>query len=113
MIAQMTGTEGGGNVLDPACGAGILLIEGAKAMSEEKRGKSFFTGQDIDGTCVKMCALNLCFFNLDGYAIQGDTLAMRYNYGYRTTRTPLGGDIRRMTNEELEEIRGKALERSL
>ena len=107
MLAKITGAGNGGSVLDPACGAGIMLIEGAKAMSEEARSRSFFVGQDIDSTCVKMCALNLCFFNLDGYAIQGDTLAMKYNYGYRTIRTPLGGDIRMMTDEELEEMRGK------
>lgn len=96
-----------GSVLDPACGAGIMLIEGAKLMSDEDLYGSFFVGQDIDGTCVKMCALNMCFFNLNGYAIQGDTLAMQYNYGYRTIRTPLGGDIRMMTEAELEETRQK------
>jgi len=98
-------TEPSGRVLDPACGAGILLVEPNKAMSEENRLNAFFVGQDLDGTCVKMCALNMLFFNMNGYAIQGDTLAMKYNYGYKTTRSFFGGSIRPMTEEELERMR--------
>ena len=93
------------NILDPACGSGIMLVEGAKTMTKDECDEAFFTGQDIDGTCVKMCALNLCFFNLNGYVVQGDTLALQYNYGYKTTRSVFGGSIRMMTDEELERMR--------
>jgi len=104
MVNEINGV-GKGRILDPACGAGIMLIEGAKLLSRDDLYESFFVGQDIDSTCVKMCALNMCFFNLNGYAIQGDSLAMQYNYGYRTTRSPWGGSIRMMTDVELEKTR--------
>lgn len=104
MMSKMmiTGKE---NVLDPACGAGIMLVSAAKAMSWEDGRESFFTGQDLDERCVKMCALNLCFFNLNGFAIQGNSLTMECNWGYRTIRSPFGGSVRPMTGEELESMK--------
>lgn len=98
-------TKPSGMVLDPACGAGIMLVEANRAMRLEDRRNAFFVGQDIDDTCVKMCALNMLFFNMNGYAIQGDSLALQYNYGYRTFNTFAGGEIREMTEDELCRIR--------
>jgi type I restriction-modification system DNA methylase subunit len=59
-----------------------MLVEANKTMSEEDRQGAFLVGQDIDGTCVKMCALNMLFLNMNGYAIQGDSLALKNNYGF-------------------------------
>lgn len=108
MMAKMIGPKG--SVLDPACGAGIMLVEAAKTMSYHDCSEAFFVGQDLDATCVNMCALNLTFFNLNGYAIQGDSLKLESNWGYRTIRSPFGGSIRNITEEELERIRPKIME---
>lgn len=103
LMAKLTCLKG--NVLDPACGSGVMLVAACKNMKYEDLKKSHFVGQDIDGTCVKMCALNLTFFNLNGFAIQGDSLAMEANWGYKTVRTIYGGHILKMTEEELERMK--------
>jgi type I restriction-modification system DNA methylase subunit len=94
-----------GSILDPTCGAGVMLIAAAKTMTYEQANQAFFVGQDLDPTCVKMCALNLAFFNLNGHALQGNTLALEVNYGFRTIRSPFGGTIRELTQEEIERIK--------
>jgi type I restriction-modification system DNA methylase subunit len=57
----------GGAINDCACGSGVMLIAACKTMTNEQLDKTVFVGQDIDFTCVMMCALNLTFFNLHGY----------------------------------------------
>ena len=90
--------------------AGVMLVQAAKNMNYKDCSESFFVGQDLDGTCVKMCGLNLLFFNLDGYAIKGNSLAMEMNWGYRTIRSVYGGSIREMTEKELEQMKPKIKE---
>ncbi|MBI5325610.1 MAG: N-6 DNA methylase [Ignavibacteriae bacterium] len=99
-------------ISDPCCGAGVLLIETCKLMSYQSLNQTLFIGQDINHTCVKMCALNLLFFNLNGYAILGDTLNFEYLKVYQTSRSCLGGSIRVLTDEEAEAIKPKVLMRS-
>lgn len=65
-----------GKILDPCCGSGVMLIETIKTMNNKTIEDSTFYGQDIDLTCVKMCALNLLFFNVNGFVIWGDSLLM-------------------------------------
>lgn len=98
-MAQITSATGG-RILDPACGAGIMLVEAIKNMTGEQIARSVFYGQDIDITCVKMCALNLLFFNVNGYVIWGDTLLMEVKRVYETRRTYAGGYIRILNEEE-------------
>lgn len=93
-----------GLILDPCCGSGIMLIETIKSMTNEDIEQSVFYGQDIDLTCVKMCALNLMFFNVDGFVVWGDSLAMTCNKVYQTKRTYEGGVIRELTDEALEKF---------
>lgn len=100
LMAQITNPSG--RILDPACGSGVMLIESIKSMSYEDLNTALFFGQDIDSICVKMTALNLCFFNVNGYAIQGDTLRMECNKVYQTTRSVLGGSIRELTGNDVE-----------
>ncbi len=92
-MAQIIGTEGE-TINDPACGAGVMLIAHAKTMTNEQLDKKVFYGQDIDFTCVKMCALNLLFFNLNGYAILGDSLNNERRKIYQTTRSYMGGTLK-------------------
>jgi len=91
-----------GKILDPCCGSGILLIEAIKTMNNESLDKSVFVGQDIDLTCVKICALNLMFFNVDGYVVWGDSLLVECKKVYQTGRSPLGGSIKELEGDVLE-----------
>jgi type I restriction-modification system DNA methylase subunit len=106
LMANITG-EKRGMIYDPTCGSGVMLIASAKNMKIENIWQSIFIGQDVDLICVKMCALNLCFYNLDGYAIWGNTLAGECDRVYETKRTYLGGDIRELKGEELEKFKNK------
>ena len=99
-MASMVGNKDAKTILDPTCGSGVMLIAGCKY-----NPKATFYGQDLDPTCVKMCALNLCFFNLNGFAIQGNTIAFECNTVYQTKRTYLGGAIRELEGKELEQFK--------
>jgi hypothetical protein len=90
----------GGNILDSCCGSGVMLVEAIKTMTNEQLDTACFCGQDIDITCVKMCALNLLFSNVNGYVVWGDTLLMQCNKVYQTQRSYLGGSIRELTREQ-------------
>lgn len=94
-----------GRILDPCCGSGVMLIEALKTMDREAIGESLFIGQDIDLTCVKMCALNLMFFNVNGYVIWGDSLLFECNKVYETSRSVYGGSIRELHGETLEKFK--------
>lgn len=102
-MSQLTRPHGFIN--DPTCGSGIMLVEACKAMTSEEIDKAFFIGQDIDNTCFKMTALNMLFFNLNALIIWGDTLKMEYYKAFQTKRTPIGGEIRVLSDEELERIK--------
>jgi tRNA G10 N-methylase Trm11 len=103
MMAQIL--EPKGNILDPCCGSGIMLIEAIKTMDNRTIENAVFWGQDIDLTCVKMCALNLMFFNVNGFVVWGDSLVMECNKVYGTSRSFMGGSIRELTVEELEKFK--------
>lgn len=100
MMASMLNPKG--RVLDPCCGSGVMLVEAIKVMNIETLDRSSFYGQDIDLTCVKMCALNLLFFNVNGFVVWGDSLLMECKKVYQTSRSYLGGSIRELTGNELE-----------
>jgi hypothetical protein len=103
LMVMLTGS-GKGTVSDPACGAGAMLIARAKKTSSLDLHDSYFVGQDIDLTCVKMTALNMCFFNLNGLAICGNTLTMEIHTVYKTTRTPIGGMVKKLSDYEVSVI---------
>lgn len=102
MMAQMVTPSG--KILDPCCGSGVMLVEAIKIMTQETIEQSIFFGQDIDINCVKMCALNFLFFNVDGFVVWGDSLAMACNKVYQTKRTYEGGIIKELKDEELEKF---------
>ncbi|MBZ0201574.1 MAG: SAM-dependent methyltransferase [Ignavibacteria bacterium] len=100
MMAKMLSPKG--RILDPCCGSGVMLVEAIKTMDNEALDGSVFVGQDIDITCAKMCALNLLFFNVNGYVVWGDSLLMECKRVYQTSRSVLGGSIRELTGDILE-----------
>jgi hypothetical protein len=87
-------------VLDPASGSGRLLISAAKQIPEDV--DAVFYGQDKDSTCAKMTALNLCFFNMDGYAVLGDSLLRQRRRVWETTGSFMGGSIRELEDSEFD-----------
>ena len=105
LMAQLTGS--GGSTYDPTCGSGVMLVASAKQMTNEQLDQAFFVGQDLDFSCVMMTALNMTFFNLNGYVIWGNTLTLEYSRVFETKRSYLGGSVREMTSEEVETIRPK------
>jgi hypothetical protein len=82
-----------------------MLVEAIKSMKQENIDQSAFFGQDVDLTCVKMCALNLLFFNVDGYVVWGNSLTMECTKVYQTRRTYEGGVIRELKDEDLEKFK--------
>jgi type I restriction-modification system DNA methylase subunit len=87
-------------VLDPASGSGRLLVSAAKQIPDGV--DAVFYGQDKDSTCAKMTALNLCFFNMDGYAILGDSLLQQRRRVWQTTGSFIGGSIRELGDDEFD-----------
>lgn len=95
MLGEEHGSSDSYTVMDPAAGSGRLLMAASKVNSN-----GVFYGIDKDSTCAKMTALNLTFFNLDGYAIHGDSLKMDYHRIWETSQTVLGGEVRELDEEE-------------
>ena len=87
-------------VTDPACGSGRMLLCAGRRLPE-----AVFVGQDKDPLCAKITALNLCFFNLDGYAILGDSLKCEYRRVWQTTHSPRGGAVRELDDGQIQTLR--------
>lgn len=89
-------------IYDPTCGAGVMFIAAAKNMTFEDNGRAIFIGHDLDINCVRMCALNLMFFNLNGIIIHGNTLTMEVKDSWQTTRTLFGGNLKHVDPESVK-----------
>lgn len=77
MIAVMANAKDGSRILDPACGSGRMLLSAAKVSRN-----NYFYGADIDNTCCKMAAINLCLNGLQGEIAWMDSLGGRdYHHG--------------------------------
>jgi hypothetical protein len=100
-----------GNILDPACGAGMMLVQTAKTMTNKQLDNSTFYAKDIDLTCVKMCALNMMFFNLNALIECGNSLMMEHpSRVYRTKRSYLGGSLYEIDPATVEMIKEEEVE---
>jgi type I restriction-modification system DNA methylase subunit len=104
LMASIVGNNGN-RVNDPSCGSGVMLVACLKQKTSEQLAEAVFVGQDLDATCVKMCALNMCFFNVNSFVYHCNTLSMECYGGYATQRTPLGGAIRELTEEEWKSVK--------
>ncbi|MCY4730526.1 N-6 DNA methylase [Natronomonas gomsonensis] len=85
------------SVMDPAAGSGRLLISAAKQLPA---GEAEFYAVDKDSTCAKMAALNLCFFNMDGYVVHGDSLTQDYHTVWATEGSALGGSVYELDDDQ-------------
>ena len=87
MMAKITNTDvllgqlqqrGWVSVLDPACGAGALLIAFANECLSQKinyQTQVLFVAQDIDYLVGCMCYLQLSILGCPGYVVIGDSIA--------------------------------------
>lgn len=91
-------SEGPTKVADPACGSGRLLIHAANHVEDGE-----FTGQDKDRICAMMTAVNLWLFDLDGYAIHGDSLTQDHYTIWQTVTTPNGTVVREIDPDEQDQ----------
>lgn len=67
-------------VADPACGSGRTLMSFHKYNLHRT---VYYYGQDRDPICARMCALNMMMHGMNGEVIIGDSLAWRFDTGYR------------------------------
>jgi hypothetical protein len=79
-------------------------------VAARKHPNAVFVGQDKDPLCAKMTALNLCFFNVDGYAIYGDSLKLEYNRVWQTAQSALGGSVCELDQVDIEEFHVQIME---
>lgn len=90
-------------IYDPTCGAGVFFVAAAKGMTFEENGRAIFVGHDLDINCVRMCALNLMFFNLNGIIIHGNTLTMEIKDTWAVKRSILyGGSLQHIDQEDVK-----------
>lgn len=70
---------------DPTCGSGRnLLAIAAKFADKPRKDLPYFIGEDLDDTCCKMTAINMCVHGLPGEVICHNTLSEpdTCKYGY-------------------------------
>jgi hypothetical protein len=80
LMAQLTDDgRNTGVVCDPCCGSGRTLLAAAQLNRNRE-----FVGQDIDLRCVRITAINLALWNLYGWVIHGNSLALEKKLVYRT-----------------------------
>lgn len=87
---------------DPACGAGIMFVKAAKEMTFEQNCRAIFIGVDTDINCVRMCTLNMMFFNLDSLIIWGNSLSLKCQDAWFTKRSiAFGGSLHHVDDLEV------------
>jgi len=84
-------------IADPACGSGRMLVHAARQVNET----TICFGQDKDELCAEMTALNLCFFNMNGVVVLGDTIRVESRRAWRTQNTALGGEVAEVNPENV------------
>jgi type I restriction-modification system DNA methylase subunit len=98
-LIQVDEIDGGPyKIADPTCGSGRLLIEAAKQLPEGVEG--IFYGQDSDGTCARMTALNFWLFDMEGYAVHGDSLQLEVHRAWYIRPTSKGTYVREARETE-------------
>jgi len=95
-------------IADPASGSGRLLISVAQKIPSGV--DSVFYAQDKDSDCAKMTALNIYFFDMDGYAVHGDSLKTEKYRVWQIRSTTHSSMIRELGKNEFSEMDRRALE---
>lgn len=64
-------------ILDPCCGAGVLLIAARNVLASKNIGplQALYVAQDIDVTAALMCYIQLSLLGCAGYVVVGNSLS--------------------------------------
>lgn len=65
-------------VLEPACGAGAMILALAKAVPAEDRSRLRVTAIDINKTACDMCFINTTLWGIPTRVLHGNTLSMEF-----------------------------------
>ena len=109
LCAKMTAGDSTSNhrpvINDCACGSARMLLAADQSAYEKEGAQPYLIGEDIDGMCCKMAAINLAVHGCLGEIIRHDSLQDPDNllYGYRINETLAAGinypSIRRSENK--------------
>lgn len=80
-IGDLVEAKGYVTLSEPACGAGGMVIEAARALKEsghDPRNTMLFQAVDINRTCFNMAYLQLAALELPGEVIHGNTILMEH-----------------------------------
>lgn len=80
-IGDLVQTKGYVTLSEPACGAGGMVIEAARALQEtghDPRFTMLFQAVDVNRTCFNMAYLQLAALELPGEVIHGNTILMEH-----------------------------------
>lgn len=78
-IGQLIAAKGYVTLQEPACGAGVMVIEAATTIREEGHDpcvSMLFQAIDVNRTCFNMAYFQLSALRLPGVVIHGDTIRM-------------------------------------
>ena len=90
---------------DCACGSARMLLAAEQLAFEKKSAQPYLIGEDIDGMCCKMAAINMAVHGCLGEVVRHDSLQHpdELSYGYIINETLLAGlsfpSIRRSENK--------------
>jgi type I restriction-modification system DNA methylase subunit len=98
MMAEIANPKGQETVIDPCCGSGRMLLGAIKVTREEGQDPYCF-GADIDKTCVKMCAINLFLYGIQGEVACMNSITNDFYFAYKLAN-PFQGGLTIIENKE-------------
>ena len=115
MMAQMISDRSYERIADPACGSGRTLT--SHAFYSPHAATNLYWGCDFDSRCVKMTALSMFLFRMNGVVIHANSLSNRHKDVYSGWRImPINGQfgVYQLTQEEAAELSlGNVIKHSL
>ena len=80
---------------DCACGSARMLMAAEQLAYERNQMQPYLIGEDIDGMCCKMAAINLAVHGCIGEVVRHDSLKTpdEFSYGYLINESLLAGQV--------------------
>lgn len=94
MVSMSESIHSGRRIInDCACGSARMLLAANKQAYERHEGQPYLIGEDIDGICCKMAAVNMAVHGCLGEVIRHDSLREpgEFRYGYLINETLASG----------------------
>ena len=90
MMAEIVSPLGQETVIDSSCGSGRMLLA-AIEVARKTGYDPYCFGADLDKTCVKMCAINLFLYGVDGEVACMNSISNDFFFAYKLTNPFQGG----------------------